>query len=252
VNPPNNPVGTPGLLNKLLPLVSDSSNAVRAQLLKLFRALPAQEVRSVADKVLLYVRLGMTHLSKDIRDDSLSVMEWLLDVAGEETVSCPGGWMKTMGSFAAMMGWSSVAAPTFRGAKSTTGWTSAPKSTFGAEKGGQAYSRQLMVFAKFLDMGFRPEPVVPYDPQWYWKSLYRLPRGPNPFGYLNFFGPPRDEDGEMYADREDRQSIFSKTWLETVTGCVDEAKKEGGAVGRSAATLDRVLKDGLRDFEASN
>lgn len=247
VNPPNNPVGTPVVLSKLLPLVSDASAPVRTQLLKLFRALPAPEVRPVAEKILLFIRAGVTHLSAEIRDDTLSVMEWLLDVAGDEVVSCPGGWMKTLNSFAAMMGWSTLVAST--SSKTSKGWTSAPKSTFGALKGGQSYARQISVLAKFLDIGFHPEKRSAHNPQMYWDNLNRVSRATNPFAYLNIFGAPRDEDGEMYADREDRQRAFNRKWRSLMTKAVDEAKKEGGAVGRAAATFDQVLKEGMGDYD---
>lgn len=245
-NPPNNPAGTAGVLNKLLPLVSDGSGPVRTQLLKLFRALPAPEVRPVAEKIILYARAGLTHLSSEIRDDALNVMEWLLDTAGEEVVACPGGWMKTLNSFGALMGWTSMAASA-SAAQGVKGWTSAPKTTFGATKGGQSYARQLLMLAKFLDVGFRPEQPPSYCPKAYWNGVYRIPKAPNPFGYLNLFGSPRDEDGEMYADREDRQRVFLRKWHAATVKGTDEAKKEGGAVGRAAATLDQVLKDGVRD-----
>ncbi len=188
-------MGTPGLLAKLLPLVSDGSASVRAQLLKLLRALPRPEVRPAAERIVLYVRAGLTHLSSEIRDDALNVMEWLLDTAGDEVVSCPGGWMKTLNSFGAAMGWGGGMAA---GSK---GWSSAPKTPFGAAKGGQSYARQITVLSKFLEAGFRPEPPAPYNPCAHWDSLGRIPRASNPFGYLNLFGSPRDEDGEMYAER---------------------------------------------------
>jgi len=249
VNPPNNPVGTAGVLNKLLPLISDGSAQVRSQLLKLFRSLPAPEIRPSADKVLLYIRAGLTNLSSEVRDDTLTVMEWLLDAAGDEVVSCPGGWLKTLSSFSACMGWGGMAQPTSAAAGAGAGWTSAPKTTFGAMKGGQSYARQLLVLARFLDLGFRPEQPEPYNPQAYRDSLYGIPRVSNPFGYLNLFGTPRNEDGEMYADREDRQHVFYKRWHSIMSKGTDEAKKEGGAVGRAAATLDQVLQDGMKDFD---
>ncbi|EAQ89875.1 hypothetical protein CHGG_06494 [Chaetomium globosum CBS 148.51] len=66
-NPPNNPVGASGVLTKLLPILSDGSMSVRTQLLKLLRALPPAEVGPHVEKVLMYIRGGMTHLSIDIR-----------------------------------------------------------------------------------------------------------------------------------------------------------------------------------------
>lgn len=241
--PSYNPVGTSTILTKLLPLVSDGSSHVRSQLLELFRGLPPSEVRPHVEKALMYIRAGMTHLSVDIRSDTLNVMDWLLDVAGDETVSCPGGWMKTLNSFSAMLGWN----PSISSATGSKGWTSASKATLGAVKGGQAQARQIQGLVKFLRIGFKPEDPTPYKPQAYWDNIYRLPRRPNPFSYLNLFGPARDEEGEMYPDRESRQIIFHRRWSDAIAKGMEEAKKEGGAVGRAAASLDQVLKNGLGD-----
>lgn len=247
--PPNNPVGTGGVLTKLLPLVSDSSASVRTRLLTLFRALPPSEVRPHVEKMLMYVRGGMTHLSNDIRGDALKVMEWLLEVAGDEVVSCPGGWLKTLNSFSSMLGWN----PSVGLAVTSKGWTSASKTTLGAKNGPEAQARQIQVLALFLGAGFRPETLVPYNPRAYWDNIYRLPRTPNPFAYLNLFGTPRDEDSEMYPDRTSRQRVFDAKWRSAIYMGMDGAKKEGGAVGRAAAALDRVLSDGLKgDSSAPN
>ncbi|KAK3330969.1 Rix1 complex component [Apodospora peruviana] len=239
-NPPNNPVGTAGLLTKLLPLLSDSSGPVRTQLLKLFRVLPQAEVGPHVEKILMYIRGGMTHLSADIRADTLNVMEWLLEVAGDEVVSCPGGWLKTLNSFSSMLGWN----PSVGSAVVSKGWTSASKTTMGvATKKGipEAQARQIAVLAKFLEVGFRPETPTPYDPGRYWDNIYRLPETANPFAYLNLFGTPRDEDSEMYPDRLSRQRVFEAKWKGAIFTGMDGAKREGGAVGRSASMLDKVL-----------
>jgi pre-rRNA-processing protein IPI1 len=240
-NPPNNPVGTSGVLTKALPLLSDVSASVRTQLLKLFRALPPAEVAPHVEKVLMYIRGGMTHLSNDIRSDTLNIMEWLLEVAGDETVSCPGGWLKTLNSFSSMLGWN----PNVGSALSNKGWTSASKATLGTKKGPEAQARQIQVLAKFLQTGFRPEAPIPYNPMAYWDNIYRLPATPNPFAYLNLFGTPRDEDSEMYADRISRQRIFDVKWRPAIAAGMEGAKKEGGIIGRAAATLDRALGAGL-------
>lgn len=240
-NPPNNPVGTSGVLTKLLPVLSDSSASVRTQLLKLFRALPPAEVAPNVEKILMYIRGGMTHLSNDIRSDTLNVLEWLLDVAGQETVSCPGGWLKTLNSFSSMLGWN----PNVGSAASNKGWTSASKAALGTKKGPEAQVRQIQVLAKFLQTGFRPEPPVPYNPMAYWDNIYRLPQTPNPFAYLNLFGAPRDEDSEMYPDRVSRQRVFDEKWRAAISAGMTGAKKEGGTVGRAAAALDRALGEGL-------
>ncbi|CAK7562969.1 MAG: rRNA processing protein [Sporothrix epigloea] len=282
----SNPVGTAGILNKLLPLISDPAGLVRVQLLKLFRALPSDDVRPAAGKILLYIRAGITNLSSAVRDDALSVLEWLLETAGDELVACPGGWLKTLNGLGAMMGWvATVQANTFSstGANSVTfsssGWSSAPKTSFagsstatlvkgggtGGSKAAQgaSFARQLAALTKFLEIGLRREEPAPYNPQAYWNNLYR--RQPsatssaassrntsssiNPFGHINLFGAPRDEDSEMYADREDRQRVFAKRWQAAIVKGIEEARREGGAVGRAAAMLDDVLRVGMEDYD---
>jgi pre-rRNA-processing protein IPI1 len=240
-NPPNNPVGASGVLTKLLPLLSDGSASVRTQLLKRFRAFSPAEVGPEVEKVLMYIRGGMAHLSSDIRTDTLNVLEWLLEVAGDETVSCPGGWLKTLNSFSSMLGWN----PSVGSAVSNQGWTSASKATLGTRRGPEAQARQILVLAKFLQTGFRPEAPIRYNPMAYWDNIYRLPEMPNPFAYLNLFGTPRDEDSEMYPDRISRQRIFDVKWRAAISGGMDGAKKEGGIVGRAAATLNKALAAGL-------
>jgi pre-rRNA-processing protein IPI1 len=243
--PPNNPVGTSAILTKLLPLITDAYTSVRQQLLKLFRALPPAEVGPDVEKALMYVRAGLTHLSADIRSDALNVMEWLLDVASEEVVSCPGGWMKTLNSFSAMLGWNySIGTAT-----GSQGWTMASKATLGATKGGFLQARAITLLARFLQAGFKPDATVAYNPQAYWDNIYRLPRRSNPFAYLNLFGPARDEEGEMYPDRESRQRVFYSRWNKSIAKGLSEAKQEGGAVGRAASLLDQALSGGMGNFK---
>ena len=243
--PPVNPVGTSAILSRLLPLISDGSSGVRAQLVELFRALPATEVRPHVEKALMYIRAGMTHLSVEVRSDALNVMDWLLDTAGDEVVSCPGGWMKTLNSFSAMLGWN----PSVVSATASKGWTSASKTTLAATKGGQAQARQIQSLAKFINAGFKPEDLIAHNPQDYWDNIYCLPRRANPFSHLNLFGLVRDEEGEIYSDCESRRIIFRRRWGEALAKGVEEAKREGGSVGRAAALLDKALSDGLEDHD---
>jgi pre-rRNA-processing protein IPI1 len=238
-------------LTKLLPLTSDGHASVRSQLAKLLKALPPAEIVPHVEKISMYIRAGLTHLSTDIRDDSLNLLEWILDIAPLTLVSCPGGWLKLMATFGVLLGWKpedstikiTTAVP---GAK---GWTAASTAALGATKGGALRAHQVQLLAKFLEAGLRPEPPVPLNPRDYWNNLYRLPRQPNPFVYLNLFGTPREGDSEMYADRRARQRVFGTKWYTAVMRGMEEAKKEGGAVGRAASELDRALLDGMDDFE---
>ncbi|KAM3064889.1 rRNA processing protein [Clarireedia jacksonii] len=244
--PVNAPVPLPIaiLLPKLLPLMLDGSTSVRAQLLKFFRLLPASDIGDRAEAALLYTRAGMTHLAAEIRVDALAFLEWLLEVAQEDVVSCPGGWVKTLKSFMSMIGWAT--------SSGTTKWTSASKATFG--KMGKSLPRQLLVLAQFLKAGL-VEPEVAAQAASAASNLslwdvkrHMIPTRANAYAHLNLFGSSRDEEGEMYIDREDRQRVFHKKFQAAVASGVESAKKEGGEVGRAAAVLTKVLRDGMDDY----
>lgn len=241
-SPPSNPVGTNALLKKLLPLVSDTSTPVRAQLLKLLRVLPEGDVKHDTEHASMFIRAGMTHLSADISNDSLGVMEWLLEVAGSELVNCPGGWVKTLNTFCAMMGW----AVTF----SNGGWTSAARTSMKA-KDAQSLARQISALTRFLEVGLTEEPsenkVIPQ----YWDTLYKISRAPNAFDYLNLSGARRDEEGEMYSNQEARQHVFHKRFLDAVRKGLVQAKKEGGAAGRAASSMEQLLEVAMAGVEWS-
>lgn len=76
-----------------------------------------------------------------------------------------------------------------------------------------------------------------------------IPKRSNAFAHLNLFGPPRDEDGEMYTEREERQRIFHKRFRAAVECGVDAGKKEGGEVGRAAAVVGKALAEGMEGYE---
>lgn len=189
----------------------------------------------------------MTHLAAEIRVDALAVLEWLLEVAQESVVTCPGGWVKTLKSFMSMMGWAT--------SSTTSKWTSASKASFG--KAGKALPRQLVVLSQFLRAGL----VEPSNegPETANKSTFPLwdvekhmiPTRSNAFAHLNLFGSSRDEENEMYIDREDRQRVFQKHFQEAVETGITHAKKEAGEAGRAAAVLTKVLKDGMEDYSGS-
>ncbi|KAI1854306.1 hypothetical protein JX265_000714 [Neoarthrinium moseri] len=241
-----NPVGTPTLLSKVLVLMTDSSGPVRSQLLKLLKAIPAPEVPPHVEQIMRYIRGSMTHISQEIKDDGLNYMEWILDVAGDEVVESAGCWVKPLKDFTSILGWTvKTVAPT----PGKGGWTSAPRTTFGAKKYGASYPRQMAVLASFLEHGFRKPDPTPWSAAQWVGNFTQLPTTPDPYGYLGLFAPPRDEDGRMYRDREDRQAVFSRRFAEAIRRGVDDAKKEGGMAGRSAAQLDKVLRDGMGDYE---
>ncbi|KAK8149772.1 hypothetical protein G3M48_005690 [Beauveria asiatica] len=244
LEPPVNPVGTAAILTKLVPLISDNATPVRQQLLKLLRMLPADEVKPVIEHNIMFIRAGMTHLSSDISNDALAALDWLLDVADDELVMCPGGWVRTLTTFCAVMGWAV--------ASSTKGWTSAANSrTTLKPKDAQNRAKQIVTLSRLLQAGFKDEVPAESTSTQFWDNLYVLPRSGSSFEYLNLFMAQRDEDAEMYPNKEARQQIFHKRFLEAILKGIDQTKQEGGVTGRAAVGLEQVLAKGMKDFEVS-
>jgi pre-rRNA-processing protein IPI1 len=238
------PVSAAIILPKLLPLILDGSQAVRTQLLKFLRLLPAKDVGDRAEFALLYIRAGMTHLAVEIRNDALSTLEWLVETAPEDVVACPGGWVKTLKAFMSMMGWASSIG--------STKWSAAAKATFG--KGGKSFPRQITVLAQFLKAGLGKSITDDYFqrgkyfPLWD-ADIHVIPAQSSPFAHLNLFGPGRDEESEMYTERESRQRIFRNRFQSAVEKGIESAKKEAGEMGRAGAILGKVLLDTMGDYD---
>ena len=185
----------------------------------------------------------MTHLAADIRTDALAVLEWLVEVAKGDVVTCPGGWVKTLNCFMSMMGWAV--------SSGSTKWTSASKASFG--KAGKSLPRQLSVLAQFVRAGLVESDVDsgPLDGAMFPLcdvERHMIPTRSNAFAHLNLFGSLRDEEGEMYIDREDRQRAFHKRFQAVVEIGIENAKKEAGEAGRAAALLTKTLKDGMSGY----
>ncbi|KAJ2894236.1 hypothetical protein MKZ38_007821 [Zalerion maritima] len=258
---PYNPVGSLQVLLKVLPLMSDSSSAVRTQLLKLLKTLPIADVKPYVEKIVLYARAAMTNLSSEISEDATAVLDWLVEVAPEEVVSAPGCWVKPLNCFVTVLRWSSYldASSSKADAKKTRmntagkangGWSAASQMGMSSAKKKQAQTRQIVVLGKFLKAGFRRPKVRPdtkSGEERLLESIYVAPREPNAFSHLNVFGQPRDEDDMMYMDRESRRRVFTKKVGKAVEKGIMEMKKEGGQVGRAANELEKVVRDGLLD-----
>jgi pre-rRNA-processing protein IPI1 len=229
------------LLPKLYPLILDGSGSVRTQLLKLFRSLPADEIEDYVNDMLPYVRAGMTHLGAEIRLFAVDVLCWLLEEAGSEVVSCAGGWHKTLNCFLTILGWST---------QDTIKWSS-NRASFGRPGSeGRPMAKILQALAAFVHAGIghqsanasheRGPDLQGSFPLWY-SNQHQLPQRTNAFGYLNLFGTPKDDATEMLEDREDRQRVFDHSFRGPIEMGLEAAKKEGGEVGRAAASLTKAL-----------
>jgi pre-rRNA-processing protein IPI1 len=234
------------ILPSVVPLLLDASNSVRTQLLKFLRTLPESEIGDHASQLLPYIRAGMTHLAADIRASAIETLSWLVETAGSEVVSCAGGWIKTLNCFLSLLGWHT---------EESAKW-SANRSSFGkAGSEGKPMIKALQALAAFLHAGIGPENgtldidemdenatntwTFPLDQA----VQHMIPSKSAPYAYLNLFGQPRDAEGEMYETREDRYRVFSERFRTSIERGVDNARKEGGEVGRASAAVAKVLRE---------
>jgi pre-rRNA-processing protein IPI1 len=243
-NPPDTSLPQPSsvIIPTVQRLILDGSNSVRQQLLKLLQSLPHVDIASHADQLLLHTRAAMTHLASEIRIFGLDVLDWLLGVAGDEVVSCSGGWVKMLKCFLSLLSWQSEA---------TSKW-SASKS-FGRSDS-KIQVRQMTALTAFLRTGLFHVQASASDvtsgrdfPLWQIEH-HILSERSNAYAHLNLFGAVRDEEAEMYEDREDRQRVFHDRAETAVVAGLEQATKGGGELGRAAAHLRKVVKEGMADF----
>lgn len=194
----------------------------------------------------------MTHLASEIRIFALDVLDWLLRVAGDEVVSCAGGWVKMLKCFLGLLGWQKPG-PSGSGAGAAGKWS--VTQSFG-KAGGDAkvQTKQINALTAFLRAGLVPNqkgaPLVAQNgcfPLWQVQHHVISERS-NAFAHLNLFGAARDEEAEMYEDREDRQRVFHDRAEAAVVAGVEQAIKGGGELGRAAAALRKAVKEGMVDY----
>lgn len=233
------------VLAKVSPLILDGSSAVRSQVLKLLKLLPTGQLGSL-EQTVLYTRAGLTHLSSDIRMAALDVLDWLLEANPDAVVSQAGGWVKTLHTFQNLLSWQGTTAT---GTIQNGNWSATKtKTNLGSNK---LLVHQLTTLAHFIGAGLsRPPPDLTAEAQ---RSALLFPlsqidahslaKKSNPFGYLNLFGAPRDLESEVYDDPEQRMNVFVELNLHGAFQFgVQEAKSEGGEIGRAASAVAKALR----------
>jgi len=233
------PMPTETLLEKAMPLILDSSSGVRTELTKMLQTLPPSDLGDHIAKLLPFIRAAMTHLSQDIRKTALDVLSLLLSKAGQDLVSSPGGWSKTLECCSSLLNWKNLA--------TNDSWT-ASKTTFRNDT--KATARAMQVAEQLLSVGLlaslNDDKEHPCDPGVYlplWDhGHHRIPLKASAYGYLTLFGKPADNDSRMLEDREERLLVFDDRFRLGFAKGIDDAKKEGGDIGRVAGQLFKTLE----------
>lgn len=242
---------------------------MRNNLLRLLRTLPPREVEGHMERMLPHIRAGMTHLAQDIGSSALDILQWALEAWSEELVACPGGWMKTVKCLLVMMGWRSSSTA----ATATTETSHHSSGSYNHHAGwssnsnksavfGQAASKEGKILVKCVDtlsalllagLGADDNSKEQKREVWWFPlshtAQHMLPQRSNPFGYLNLFGSPRDEESAGYVYREDRQRVFARRFQFVIMEGLAGLKKEAGEYGRAAAKAEKVITDCMRRFD---
>jgi len=232
------------MLPSLLPLILDGNSNVRTQLLKLLRTLPRNDVEDHVAQLLPYIRAGMTHLAADIRVSAVEILSWMVEAAGEQVVSCAGGWIKTLNCFLSVLGWHT---------EESSRWSSNRASFGKSGSQGRPMVKVLGALAEFLEAGIGQPSAndesagAEYNSSWPFPlsctGQHMISDSSAPYAYLNLFGQPRDEEGEMYETREDRARVFASRFLPAIQRGVKSAREEGGELGRASSGVSKVLKE---------
>ncbi|KAL8942112.1 MAG: hypothetical protein Q9216_001837 [Gyalolechia sp. 2 TL-2023] len=250
--PTNAPLQEPVsvLLPKILPLTLDGSHGVRTQLVKLLRALPPKDVEDHIEQVLLYIRAGITHLAADIRTSTMDILAWALEYVGNALVSCAGGWVKTLKSLMAMQGWPIEFSP--------AAWSSGRASCGKSDYEDKAMVKSLNIMTMLLRAGLMDsierdgaEATIRGFPLTD-TALHLISKRTDCFAHLGLFGPARDEETQIYESREDRQTIFYKRFQGSIGYGLENARQKGGEVGRAAASVQKIINEGMKDFEEAD
>ena len=143
-----------------------------------------------------------------------------------------------------MLGWSQIS--TADGA-----WSSTNAATFSkAGNEGKTLAKNITVLGHFLRAGLSGPSdgmevgSVPTFPLRHLQA-HMLPKRSNCFARLNLFGPPRDIEGEMYEDNEERGEVFKERFQGAIEKGLEGARREGGEVGRAAAVVVKLLGDAI-------
>lgn len=217
-----------------------TSSSLRGQLIKLFHQIPAGEVRDHVELFTIYVRAGMTSLSPDIRADAFEILRCLLETAGSEVVSCPGGWTKVLRCFIAVFAWD-------KGTSHNAFPLTRSTSMGHAASGEKSMARQLQIFGQFLHHGVSlPKATGQLVLQSAFplrsSNQHLLPSRPNCFAYLNLFGHSHEEELDICEDRSDRLRVL-ENYKQMIDQGLTLAQKQGGELGRVAVQVRQIWQD---------
>ena len=153
----------------------------------------------------------------------MEFLDWLLRVAGQEIVSCAGGWIKTLDCFFNL------------------------QASFAKQ--------QLKTLTHLLEVGLDSSagPAIRQSNQFplVQPASHILPQRSNPFAHLNLYGIPRTDETQRIEDIEDRQRIFIERYYSAFTERVENYIKEGGELGRAAAQVRKAIDNGLSSYEGN-
>lgn len=227
------------LLHKVLPLLLDAGAGVRSQVATLMQLLPQRSISDQITSIMPFLRAALTHLSQGIRTSALTVLSWLLETAGNELVSSPGGWTKTLECCAMLLNWNAVV--------SQTSWT-ATKTKLRTDH--KATTQAMQVVDHLLRIGLLESESEMMLGSSEAKNHFPLvdsrsheqPRTSNAYRHLNLFNITVDDDSQALDDVHDRMTVFRSRFQASFIAGIEDARIQGGEIGRLAGQMRKVIE----------
>ncbi|MCJ1260429.1 rRNA processing protein [Lobaria immixta] len=232
------------ILPHVLQLTLVVSEQVRLQAFNVLQHIPRPLIEEHMERMLPYIRSGLTHLAANVASTSLQILEWLINTCGEHLVSCRGGWVKTLKCFLVMLRWTS---------ETRTGrWTFSRSSIGDGTYHAKSLIKCLEVLALFLRTGLsRPQEGSVHMSEFQIFPLAGtrgalLPTSTTSgFSCLDLFGEPPDNENAECIDVDSRKGVIATAFQSALEQGLAALKQDGGSVGRAAGKAAEILRKGL-------
>lgn len=251
---PSEPTLYKQILTAVVPLIIDQSRSVREALVSLL--LKAADIQPNlmelhARSVILYIHSAMTHISSDIRNDSVKFLDILIKHGRDSLVR--SAWVKTLKAYFSILAW------TLNESKQSVSLaitTSSVTKTSSKSKAGILDS-----FVKFIKAGVEDEQLDPEQIKitvHHLTGKYLIPSTPQPFAQLKLFHRPEattknknttdqtiDLNTISCEDSKTRTKVLVEFFVPQIKKHVGNVIKEGGEQGKAARSLEKLCENVL-------
>lgn len=214
------------------PLILDGSKSVRDAVHDLYSKTPEihDKLSSHISLIMLYVHSAMTHINPEIRAQSASFLDVLLDADPHQVIR--KSWTKTIQCFMPLLGWEAS-----KSASSSVNVSLSYGSNTNKVRTGHLQSLQ-----KLLSVGLSPneddQEVVngPHADT----GKFMLPTTPMPFLHVGLFRTLNSSGSTVTEDSQSRLELLSQ-YSQAMKRGLEDCCKEAGQIGRVSSGVLQLL-----------